>query len=292
MQFRPDPSSLPPILAGLRALAPVFDAYLVDQWGVLHDGHAPHPGAIDALRKLKAHGTVILLSNTSRRLGPATETLRALGFSDDCYDRMVTAGELAAEYLADLGRRLGRTIRVHGVLGPSSTDGLIDDLDAVTVEAQDADVLVAASITTLPVSTWDPTFRAAIASGIPMVCANPDVQSIQPDGSFVWCGGALAERFAHLGGTVVRFGKPWPEVYEAACRDLPLGTRVVAFGDSMAHDICGARRNGVAGVLISRGIHAPELGIRPGERPEAHAIEMLEKRHDVVVDAVLPAFVW
>ena len=40
-----------PILAGVGELADAYDGFIVDVWGVLHDGVTPYPGAIDALNQ-------------------------------------------------------------------------------------------------------------------------------------------------------------------------------------------------------------------------------------------------
>ena len=36
-------------IVGLREIADQFDLFLVDQYGVLHDGVAAYPGAVDGL---------------------------------------------------------------------------------------------------------------------------------------------------------------------------------------------------------------------------------------------------
>ncbi|MHC4732679.1 MAG: TIGR01459 family HAD-type hydrolase, partial [Planctomycetota bacterium] len=53
---------------GLGAIAADFDGFLVDQWGVLHDGATAYPGAQDCLARLTALGKrVVVLSNSGRR---------------------------------------------------------------------------------------------------------------------------------------------------------------------------------------------------------------------------------
>lgn len=56
------------IAEGLKGLAELFDVLLIDQWGVMHDGHAPYPGAVECMRELQRLGKhIILLSNSSKR---------------------------------------------------------------------------------------------------------------------------------------------------------------------------------------------------------------------------------
>ena len=60
-----------PWIEGLRAIADRFDAVLVDQYGVLHDGRRAFPGAADCLRALRAAGKrIAVVSNSGKRAGP------------------------------------------------------------------------------------------------------------------------------------------------------------------------------------------------------------------------------
>ena len=58
-----------PILGGVSELARKYDGFVLDIWGVIHDGVRPYPGAVACLRRLKAGGKrVALLSNAPRRV--------------------------------------------------------------------------------------------------------------------------------------------------------------------------------------------------------------------------------
>ena len=55
-------------LAGVSALVADFDGYILDQWGVMHDGTRPYPGAAECLQRLRAAGKrIVVLSNSSKR---------------------------------------------------------------------------------------------------------------------------------------------------------------------------------------------------------------------------------
>ena len=57
-----------PNLAGVSALAGDYDGFVLDLWGVIHDGVEPYPGALDCLARLRAAGkATVLLSNAPRR---------------------------------------------------------------------------------------------------------------------------------------------------------------------------------------------------------------------------------
>ena len=47
---------------GLREVAAAYDVYLVDQWGVLHDGHTAHDSAIEVMQRLKDDGKKLIIT--------------------------------------------------------------------------------------------------------------------------------------------------------------------------------------------------------------------------------------
>ena len=70
----------PRALAGLRESIEDFDVYLLDQFGVLHDGVRPYPGVAEALEALHDAGKkLVILTNSGKRSAPNLERLVALG---------------------------------------------------------------------------------------------------------------------------------------------------------------------------------------------------------------------
>jgi ribonucleotide monophosphatase NagD (HAD superfamily) len=68
------------LIAGLRELAPRYEGFILDLWGVIHDGVAPIPGTIDCLRSLIAGGKrIVLLSNAPRRADDVVRRITAVG---------------------------------------------------------------------------------------------------------------------------------------------------------------------------------------------------------------------
>ena len=73
----------------IRHFAPLaarYDGFIVDLWGVVHDGVRPYPGAVDCLTRLRDAGKrVVMLSNAPRRNHAAQESMRRMGIADDLY---------------------------------------------------------------------------------------------------------------------------------------------------------------------------------------------------------------
>ena len=283
---------------GIAALARDFDGFIVDQWGVLHDGTRAYAGAIECLGQLRAAGKhVAILSNTGRREAANVVLMADMGIGADLYDRIVCAGEHAREAIQR------RTHAFHARLGYkyfAFTRG--DDVSILaglglqrvgTVEEADFLMVIGIESPRMTLADYEPLLAAGAARKLPMVCANPDVTRPSPDG-LVDAPGALARRYEALGGEVFYHGKPYPAIY-AACLEALAGCardRVVAVGDSLEHDILGASRVGLRSAFVAGGIHAADLEVARGELPAPAAWERLMQGAVARPDYLVPAFTW
>lgn len=298
------PASPEPAHAGVTAfegvapLAREFDGFIVDQWGILHDGTRPYPGALDCLRRLRHAGKrVVVLSNSGRREADNIRQMGAMGFDARLFDRCVSAGEDAREAIerrvqpfhARLGKRYYAFTRDDNV---SLLDGL--DLERVA-RVDDADFLMVIGIDSprLGIADYEPLLAAGTARRLPMICANPDIVRVSPDG-LVDAPGVLAQRYEQLGGEVFYHGKPWPAIYESCLEALGgiARERVVAVGDSIEHDVLGASRAGLRSAFVAGGIHAGDLETPWGTLPRPAAWQRFVEGAAARPDYLLPAFVW
>ena len=63
------------------AFAEKFDAFFFDQYGVLHNGRRPYPGALETLSRLKARGAkIVVLSNSGRSGEENAARMERFGF--------------------------------------------------------------------------------------------------------------------------------------------------------------------------------------------------------------------
>jgi hypothetical protein len=63
-------------VSSLSEIAPSYDGFVVDQWGVLFDANKPYDGALAALEELRrAKKKVVLISNSSKRRVDAVKNL-------------------------------------------------------------------------------------------------------------------------------------------------------------------------------------------------------------------------
>jgi HAD superfamily hydrolase (TIGR01459 family) len=244
----------------LAEIADRFDAIVLDQWGVLHDGGAPLPGAVAALEALRADGRrLAVLSNSGKRAAPNAARIAAMGFPEALFEVVMTSGEaLWRRFLQDeRPRRLYLIERAPGD-GAEWAAGL--DLTLTDrIERADAVLLMG-----LPDEGGDDAFAdafsAALERGLPLYCSNPDLASPRPGGRLVTSPGALARRFEEAGGAVRYFGKPHRPVFDALAQALDAAPeRLLMVGDSLHHDILGGARAGWRTLLIRSGVHAAAL---------------------------------
>ena len=90
---------------------------------------------------------------------------------------------------------------------------------------------------------------------IKMLCTNPDLivhRGLKEE----FCAGTIADIFEKLGGDVVYFGKPYPEIYNFC---LKKNERVLAIGDNIRTDIKGANNMNFDSLFITGGIHKREF---------------------------------
>ena len=285
------------MLEGLAPVVDAYDAFIVDLWGVLHDGAKPLPGTLECLSALKRAGKrVVLLSNAPRPAAPAITRLTEIGFARELYQDLMTSGEETWRHLvrrddpwyAALGERCY-------MIGPPRDLGMLTDVRAARVyDLAAADfILNTGADFGDTVETFEPLLQDARARALPMICANPDLEVLMR-GTREICAGALAARYEALGGAVRYHGKPYPSVYQA-CFELlgaPPRTRVCAIGDSLRTDIAGAIGVGIDAILVTGGIHAEGLGVGAGELPQPERLAALCAAAGVWPHVVMPGLRW
>lgn len=289
-----------PLVAGLGPLAARYDAFLLDQFGVLHDGSTVYPEVLPCLEALQAAGKrVLILSNSGTREAPNRARLDRLGIPPALYEAIVTSGEVARSLLAspppELRRAGGENPLRCLPLGGDSPRALLEGLDiALTEDVAEADFLLVASfgLQPPPLNAFDDLLHAARDRGLALVCANPDVKGVSA-GGLIHAPGALAAAYEAAGGQVIYIGKPHPLIYRHVLRKLaPLPpARVLAVGDSLAHDIAGAQGVSLAAALVIEGIHQEDLG-DPEDAGFADRLAALERRDGARPNYLLRRLAW
>ncbi len=267
------------IWTGLKTQADRYDVLFCDVWGVVHNGAAAYPGALDAMRRFRDKGgTVVLVSNAPRPGSTIPVQLRSLLVPDEAWDAIVTSG--------DVSRRMieARGAQTYLHIGPERDKPLLEGLPGREGDIEDADYIVCSGLyddTTETPDDYAELLARAKARGLEMICANPDI-IVHRGGETIFCGGAIGEAYLAVGGKVEFGGKPHRPIYvEAhATAERLRGAavpkdRILAVGDAFRTDVAGAVAFGTPALLIAGGIHAEEFGMVDGELTAERAAKVL-----------------
>jgi len=286
-----------PMLGGLSAVADRYDGFILDLWGVLHDGVRPYPGVIDTLQQLRRRGKrAVILSNGPRRAASLARRTDEIGITTDLYDELHSSGEETWRLLKerpDPAAALGR--RVFPIVPERDRDLLAGlDLEVVASPAAASFLLVTGlAHAAETVADYEQALSAGAAHGRPMLCANPDLEVVR-EGVRELCAGALAARYEALGGSVHYVGKPHPAVYRTCLAHLGSAarSRILAVGDSLRTDVAGAAGVGVDSLLVLGGIHAEELAGAADSHPDPAKLAAACAKAGQWPTYAVPAFTW
>jgi len=185
-------------------------------------------------------------------------------------------------------------------IGPDRDWPLYEGLDLASAGPEDAAFISC----TGPVDDERETpddYRARLeicaARGLEMICANPD-RVVQRGDKLVYCGGAIADLYADLGGPVLMAGKPYAPIYDLALIEAGqlLGrpvdrSRVLCIGDGIATDVKGATDQRLDCLFIAAGIHGTQALGADGRLDPAKAAALLAK-DQARARFVAPALAW
>jgi HAD superfamily hydrolase (TIGR01459 family) len=249
----------------MRDLSHRYPVWLVDVWGVLHNGVAPFTQTVTTLaRHRKEGGTVVLVSNSPRSAKGITTQLDEIGIRQDAYDDVVTSGDVTQNLMREVPS--GKVYH----LGPPRDLSLFDGVSVKRVSLEQADAVVCTGLVHDDRETpadYEAELATIRARNLPFISANPD-KIVRKGNSLIYCAGALAEIYEKLGGSVRTAGKPHAPIYELALhkafrlRDVSIERDdVMAIGDGPETDILGAANQGFPVVYVGGGVrdHADDL---------------------------------
>jgi HAD superfamily hydrolase (TIGR01459 family) len=250
------------MLSSVAALATTTDAWIVDIWGVMHNGARAHAPAVAACVEFRRRGgSVVLLSNAPRPFAAVVPHMTALGVPPDAYDAGVTSGDATRDMIsAWQGRRL-----LH--IGPERDLGLFDGFDICLSPPETAEVVLCSGLhddTRETPADYADLWPGLIGRGVPMICANPDLE-VERGHEIIYCAGALAADYAAGGGRVTYAGKPHLPIYARTEAEIARlrgraveRERVLCIGDGIDTDLKGAHAAGLRSVFIASPIFAPD----------------------------------
>ncbi|GAB5357023.1 hypothetical protein AAMO2058_000338200 [Amorphochlora amoebiformis] len=302
---------------GVSSFVDNYDAFLVDQFGVLHDGKTAYSDTIECMKKLRDKGkVVILLSNSSKQRKGSVDRMIKLGFPQSTFSHLITSGDLCWEGLSAKPRKgifsnfLGESLLVFGN-GDDDKDYL-KDIGIPSSPEKSHYILARGTFTLLDspegsslpdnaeqrLEVYQRYMHTSAHLGLKMLVSNPDL--VRPDGKDSPMPGRLGEYYQSIGGEVTYVGKPYPLIYDHALSilreefSITDPKRVCAIGDVMYTDIIGAKENNMDSALVLDGVHADDLEIQQGagKGPEDSKLEMFFKNYNYLPTFAIDHFKW
>lgn len=253
-------------IKNLSTISKNYDVFLIDAWGVLHDGGFVFPNALECLTSLMRNSKkVVILSNAARRTNEFNQELLKLGINASCYDFSLSSGELVWQNLKHNNSE--KSHKNPGkrcfYLGPKRSGGLLNDLNLeIVLNIDNADFI----LNTGTEGNQDdalqhkPLLLNALEKQLPMICANPDLVAIRKGVRGI-SAGAIAKLYEELGGIVEYTGKPYSQIYDVCYERLGQITksRILMIGDGLQTDIKGANDFGIDSLFIKEGIYQQQI---------------------------------
>tara|TARA_B100001063_G_scaffold234403_1_gene251788 strand:- start:107 stop:925 length:819 start_codon:yes stop_codon:yes gene_type:complete len=239
---------------GLSSIANNYQLFYVDLWGVVHNGVSLHQGAINALKEIaKKKKDFVLLTNAPRPNWVVKSFLEKLGMEEEIRNHVFTSGEAALNYLK---KNLFNDSFFH--IGPPRDFDLFKDFEKKkTQNLEKCDYILCTGLFDnhdKDLKYYNKLFENNLQKK--MICTNPDL-IVDRGNERELCAGSVAMVFEKMGGEVVYFGKPYPEVYNQSIDNN--NKKILSIGDNLNTDIKGANLLNFDSLLISNGIHKNEI---------------------------------
>tara|TARA_Y100000768_G_C23918661_1_gene653720 strand:- start:3 stop:839 length:837 start_codon:yes stop_codon:yes gene_type:complete len=254
-----------------------YDNFIIDQWGVMHDGTNGYKHAIETIEFLKQKKkNLFIISNSSKRKKSSEEKLPKLGFKKSSFINVLTSGEMIWNLINKKYLFSQKDNKCFHIFDDSKEDGLLfrEGLKLSFVnKIEDADFILACTpFSNMQPIDYVPILNTAIEKKLIMYCANPDFETLDKNSeNNIICMGAISEIYNKMGGVVIIKGKPEIDIYIETTKSINLDkTKTVAVGDSLFHDIMGANNFSIDSILVKSGIHK-----------DLEIINMLCKNHQI-----------
>ena len=254
-------------ILGLKEIYQNYDIFILDQWGVMHDGYKGYSNAIECIDILFSHNkTLIIISNSSKKKNTTSSRLADLGFNDNHFTEIMTSGEMIWQSLVNenylqtknLGQNCFHILDKNKEDGKKYLEGLKKFNFVDSIETADF-ILACTPFANKNVIDYIPILTFAKKNNLPFICANPDFDTVESQsGKLAFCMGTIGKLYNNMGGETFILGKPNIEIYNESTKKLTSidKSRILAIGDSLHHDIKGALNFGIDSLLItSTGIH-------------------------------------
>ena len=264
---------------GLSSVAHNYSLFYIDLWGVVHNGISLNQEAIKTLKELeKINKEYVLLTNAPRPSSTVKVFLEKMGLDKNIRDHVFSSGEAALKYL----KNNLYSQKFYHIGPPRDFDLFIDFKKMKCEDLSQADYFLCTGL----FDGQDKDliyYKEFLEKHIDkkMICTNPDL-IVDRGNKRELCAGSIAMIFEKMGGNVIYFGKPYPEVYNQSINNK--NKKILCIGDNLNTDIKGANLLNYDSLLISDGVHKKEI--------EKNNIDKVSKNYEVICNYIQSKLKW
>ena len=264
---------------GLRSIIADYDILYIDLWGVIHNGINLHKNAIQALEEIsKAKKNYVLLTNAPRPNSIVKKFLEKMGMNEKTREKVYSSGEAALSYLKK--NYLDKNFYHIGPL--RDFDLFVEFAANKRKDINESSYLLCTGLFENhdeDLNYYKELFKDNLKKK--MICTNPDL-IVDRGNKRELCAGSVALIFEKMGGKIVYFGKPYPEVYNQSIDNK--NKKALSIGDNLNTDIKGANILNYDSLLISNGVHKNEI--------KKEGIKVVSKKYEVIVNFIQTELKW
>ena len=234
-----------------------YNALICDIWGVIHNGQELFPGISECLLNFKKlNNVVILLSNAPRPSSYVSSVLDKFGFKDECYDGIITSGDLTKK---SLNEKIFGENCYH--IGPERDLNIFEGTNVNRVDFNNSDFIFVTGLFNDEIedeNDYLDLLNSAREREMTLVCANPDLL-VQRGDKLIPCAGLISKTYEEMGGKVVNIGKPFSPIFKEAIEMVKKNSKfdehkILVVGDGLETDIKGANSIGLDSILVLGGL--------------------------------------
>jgi len=264
---------------GLSSIVDNYQLFYIDLWGVVHNGVALHQEALKALKEITKKGKeYILLTNAPRPNNVVKAFLEKMGMEKEARECVFTSGEASLNYIK---KNLKNKTFFH-VGPPRDFDLFYDFAKMKSDNIENSQYILCTGLFDnydKDLNYYKDLFEKNINKQ--MICTNPDL-IVDRGNTRELCAGSVAMVFEKMGGKVIYFGKPYPEVYNQSTDNK--NKKILSIGDNLNTDIKGANLLNYDSLIISNGIHKNEI--------KKMGIEKTSKSYEAICNYIQSELKW